>query len=116
MDCCTSPSPSQSTLPVCAPVPSLALAPDPRRAVITWSDLVALESALVEVEHLARSLHRSDTTTHPDWRDWERVKRQMSALVGWSASNPAVRTEASYDIAHRHLLDCWELGASEVTG
>jgi hypothetical protein len=39
------------------------------------------------------------------WRQWVWIKRELSKLVGWTAENPTLRTEADYEIAYAALFD-----------
>jgi hypothetical protein len=83
--------------PPIAPCPSVAP---------TWSELLAVEPRLCEVEQMALGLHRR----RYDWRAWGRIKGDFMPLVGWSAEKYEIRHSAAYDTAYGHLLHCWETG------
>ena len=42
-----------------------------------------------------------------NWRRYEALKSELARFVGWHARNPALRSSAAFDIAHRHVLGSW---------
>ena len=75
--------------PATPPYPSLA-------------DLARLEPRLT---HLADTAAKCNGTS---WREWERIKRQLSSLVGWSTQNPVLSGSTAFDVAYRELLYLFE--------
>ena len=82
------------------------IAPEPP-VVPTWSELVALEPSLADVERLAiQSYRRGDD----DFRCWGKIKRAFLPLVGFTAQRYELRNSTCYDVVYDHLLSCWNTG------
>ena len=80
-------------------------APEPR-TLPTWTDLVAIEPRLADVERFARELH-VQMDDDDLWR-WGRIKGAFLPLVGWEADKFPLRNATAYDVAYDYLLDCFD--------
>ena len=73
----------------------------------TWESLTRIEPGLAALE---RRIQSSQPASRQDfWRQWEDYKRQLAALVGWSARNPILSDPGVYERACRKLFDVAEL-------
>ena len=72
-----------------------------------WPSLVRLEPRLRDVEQAALNAYRFHFREE---RDWETIKSQLNRLVGWNAKCPELATPLAYDVAYRHLRECWGTG------
>ncbi len=50
-------------------------------------------------------LQRAQAIRNPDWRDFERLKRQLSCHVGWRAKLTVLGTSEAYVVAIEKLTD-----------
>lgn len=71
----------------------------------TWTELVAIEPRLAEVEQRAIVCRRR---RHNNWIAYEALKTLLQRYVGFNAEQGAMRRSDYYDIAHRHILAAWE--------
>lgn len=94
----TAPAWQETALPLLTPTPEPAW---------TWARLVDAEPLL---ERLAAHIliHRLPPGDPLHWRQWASIKRELQTLVGWSAANPTLRSEAAYGAAYDLLLTLWE--------
>jgi hypothetical protein len=93
-------------MPILHRTPPAVDTPDiPSGIAPTWSYLCGIEPRLAALEQQARSLERGD------WHSYERLKRQLQRLVGWSADHgqpPELVSVDAYAIALERLLAAWE--------
>lgn len=91
-----------SASPDCLPFPHSEPATTCRR-FWTWPELVATEPALESIARTAKALSRGD------WRGFStQCKQPLQTLVGWSARRPELRSAEAFDVAMRHVTDCFE--------
>jgi hypothetical protein len=67
---------------------------------MTWTDLIALEPRLADLERQAGMLYRKKQRNH---YAWESVKVRLSPLVGNRVRQPALRTREAFAVALDHL-------------
>ncbi|MEM6778218.1 MAG: hypothetical protein AAF670_11230 [Planctomycetota bacterium] len=71
-----------------------------------WSDLVAIEPELAELEARARSM--SQLGGSGKCHHYEMLKSQASHLVGWNATDPLLTTSTAYEVVIDRLLKALE--------
>jgi hypothetical protein len=77
-----------------------------------FEELARLEPRLEQLERDAFDAHREGRTS---WSDWERIKRALTQLCGWSCGSRHMRLVDGWDVAYRHLLSVWETGRRPTT-
>ena len=76
-------------------VPTVVISPPPIPP--TWATMCRVEPRLVRLAHEAQRARPAD------WQRWEAIRRQLSALVGWNAAQPALRGSEAFEIASFEL-------------
>lgn len=73
----------------------------------TWQRLVEIEPRLAALEGEIRAIKPGrGFCANAVWYGYARrpsLKDRMSRLVGWDATNPALRDPKAYDVAYQHL-------------
>ena len=80
---------------------------------LTFSKLCSLEARLLELETRAKSIKDDPEARFCANHRWYGcagcavcnggLKQELVHLVGWEAENPALRSEAAYDVAYEYL-------------
>lgn len=69
----------------------------------TWHEITTLEPALAGIIAEAAAIR------NPWWDDYSRLKGRLSALVGFGARNPRLRSCVAYDVAIDRLVEAIRL-------
>lgn len=70
---------------------------------ITWREIVSLEP------EAARIVSEAAAIRGPEWRDYSRLKLQLSRLVGFGARKPQLRSCRAYEVALDRLVEAIRL-------
>lgn len=70
---------------------------------LTWHEITTLEPALAGIIAEAAAIR------NPWWDDYSRLKGRLSALVGFGARNPRLRSCVAYDVAIDRLVEAIRL-------